>query len=1191
MKKLLISLIALLVSNLVLAQSDSQNYIQTTTYKIKTTDGIIDENGNAISSDNKIENITYFDGFGKPKQNIAKQGGGNKQDIIIPILYDNTGRQAMEYLPYADPNQTEATSNLDYREQQVLFDEDNVLIGELNNYYINKYPSDISISSPNPFSKKVYEPSPLNRVLEQAAPGSDWSLDNGHTIKYEYSNNLANEVKMFAAKHINNNRMLTELEYNGFYAANMLYKSIVKDENWQPGQTYEKDHTVEEYKDKLGRVVLTRAYDGAIGSHDTYYVYDDYGNLTYVLPPLTFDQASITQQVLDDICYQYKYDHKSRLVEKKIPGKGWEYIVYDKLDRPVMTQDELMREDDKWLFAKFDAIGRPVYSGLVVNRDSRTVVQDAVSNFSILFEQRTTSINTIGGTEIYYTNNVFPNTDGLEILTVNYYDDYEIGTQITFNPANGAGVWEGMTASTNVKGLPTVSRVKVLGTKDWIISSIYYDDDGRAWETHEKNEYLKTDDWVLNKLDFAGKVLKSYSFHVKDGVFTSTDDVFTYDHMDRLLTQTQKIANENTELIVSNEYDEVGQLVKKNVGNELSNPLQEIDLSYNVRGWLKEINNVENLGSDLFSFKVNYNQQEGAVQYDDLYNGNISQTIWKTASIDPITNVSEEKRAYSYDYDALNRIKKGTSRKGENLDVYTRYHLRKVNYDKNGNITELHRDGKLNIVDELSYSYENGNQLFNVTDAISAFDGEGFEDRNVNNTFDPHNNDYSYDSNGNMTSDKNKDIVDIKYNHLDLPVQVSFSTGSKISYVYDANGTKLQKTVQEAENPMITKTIYVGKFQYQSVTEISSTNDNYLLTFINQPEGYIEPEVDPSDPQKIVGYSYTFQYVDHLGNIRLSYQDIDENGSIDPATEIKEENNYYPFGLKQQGYNNQIVGPENKYKFGGEEFEDDLGKNTVAYQWRDYDPAIARFNKVDRYAEKYFDQTPYHFTKNNPIRFVEMNGDSIWFTHEVIENEIVFTMHFRGKVYNTSDSNVDMTKYANDLSKKLANAFSNSDVRTDIQIEAVTSLKDVKESDHLQVIVDEIEPDTEDNTIGVAYLYHKISYVVALGTWSTDIESMVETGLHELGHNFGLEHSWEDGFSDSNNASNPMNRKSIKRDYFSESQIFRMQFTVKYRQNSGKPTQKATETTNNWLWNTSSNLLPYDFNVKKGDIIPTIVKE
>lgn len=73
-----------------------------------------------------------------------------------------------------------------------------------------------------------------------------------------------------------------------------------------------------------------------------------------------------------------------------------------------------------------------------------------------------------------------------------------------------------------------------------------------------------------------------------------------------------------------------------------------------------------------------------------------------------------------------------------------------------------------------------------------------------------------------------------------------------------------------------------------------------------------------------------------------------------------------------------INGTENNYQtFQGQEEEKELGKNTYAFQWRDYDPAIARFNKIDRFAEKYYSITPYHFAANNPVFFNEIAGDSI----------------------------------------------------------------------------------------------------------------------------------------------------------------------------------------------------------------------
>lgn len=54
-----------------------------------------------------------------------------------------------------------------------------------------------------------------------------------------------------------------------------------------------------------------------------------------------------------------------------------------------------------------------------------------------------------------------------------------------------------------------------------------------------------------------------------------------------------------------------------------------------------------------------------------------------------------------------------------------------------------------------------------------------------------------------------------------------------------------------------------------------------------------------------------------------------------------------------------------------------MGLNWLDYGWRNYDPAIGRFNKVDRFAEKYYDKTTYGYAGNNPIVFVDIQGDSL----------------------------------------------------------------------------------------------------------------------------------------------------------------------------------------------------------------------
>ena len=47
------------------------------------------------------------------------------------------------------------------------------------------------------------------------------------------------------------------------------------------------------------------------------------------------------------------------------------------------------------------------------------------------------------------------------------------------------------------------------------------------------------------------------------------------------------------------------------------------------------------------------------------------------------------------------------------------------------------------------------------------------------------------------------------------------------------------------------------------------------------------------------------------------------------------------------------------------------------YHARYYDPRTSVFLGVDRFAEKYASLTPYHYAANNPIMFIDINGDSL----------------------------------------------------------------------------------------------------------------------------------------------------------------------------------------------------------------------
>ncbi|MEK6153146.1 RHS repeat-associated core domain-containing protein [Flavobacteriaceae bacterium 3-367] len=137
------------------------------------------------------------------------------------------------------------------------------------------------------------------------------------------------------------------------------------------------------------------------------------------------------------------------------------------------------------------------------------------------------------------------------------------------------------------------------------------------------------------------------------------------------------------------------------------------------------------------------------------------------------------------------------------------------------------------------------------------------------------------------------------------------------------------------------------------------------LQFFNHAEGYIEPDGSG-------GYDYIFQYKDHLGNIRLAYHNSGTPSS--PTLQIREENNYYPFGLKHKGYNGGQVGRDHKFEFQGVEFEESLDVNLHEMDFRQYDPALGRFMSIDPLGEERMWVSPYNFVQNNPILRIDPVG-------------------------------------------------------------------------------------------------------------------------------------------------------------------------------------------------------------------------
>ncbi|WP_349362212.1 RHS repeat domain-containing protein [Flavobacterium tructae] len=391
---------------------------------------------------------------------------------------------------------------------------------------------------------------------------------------------------------------------------------------------------------------------------------------------------------------------------------------------------------------------------------------------------------------------------------------------------------------------------------------------------------------------------------------------------------------------------------------------------------------------DLFAFKINYGKQPGNSQVQALYNGNISETTWKT-------NTDVTKRSYGYQYDNLNRLTSAIYSKPNDAIPASGAYNESLSCDKNGNIKSLQRYGASDApsivfqIDDLTYGYldQNSNQLTKVTDSPAGNDNEGFKDGNKTGD------DFTYDTNGNMIADKNKNITEIQYNQLNLPKKITFGTSGSIEYIYNVAGQKLEKIV--SANEIVTKTDYLNGFQYNFVDYGGPATDDPGSTdpLVDDPDpvptdpptessrfSTMVSQAAPSKPTleffpttegyyDYISKKYVYQYKDHLGNVRVSYA----KNTVTQVLEIIEENNYYPFGLKHTGYNDYVAS-NNKYKYNGKELQDELGLNMYDYGARNYAPALGRWMNIDPLAEKMRRYSPYNYAFDNPIYFIDPDG-------------------------------------------------------------------------------------------------------------------------------------------------------------------------------------------------------------------------
>ena len=700
------------------------------------------------------------------------------------------------------------------------------------------------------------------------------------------------------------------LTQNGYYPAGSLAKETTTDPDGKKTETF---------KDLLGNTVMQRTG----GSLCTYYVYDNLNLLRFVLPP-----KYQTDKNLAATCYEYHYDKRGRIIYKKLPGSGFVEFWYDNADRMIFMQDAEMRNANKFRFYVYDKFNHLVVQGLCSSLPSSTAVFNA-------------TLGTSGG--LLGTGYSYPSGLGtVELEIANYYDGNQSGNSRFSNltlpntSVSQKGLLTGVvTAATNGELLVQAMQYDIKGN---VINSKAKDIGGRI--VSNTSSYTYTNQLAQSTttigVGYGGNMTMTESINYNPHNNQKSGDAITINH------GTAKSAT------TTYAHDSLGRL--SNVARPtLSSTNRDVSYTYDLRSW------TTNISTSTFIEELFYTNGPGTA----YYNGNISSIRWKD-------NSQSAKRGYKFSYDTANRLTSGAYGEGDALSSNTGRYSESMSYDANGNITSLTRYGKGTLMDNLTISYT-GNQPTSVSESASDNNTSGsFEYKKANGSG------YKFNANGSLIADKSRGIAYITYDLNNNPKQIYFTNGSVTKYVYSASGQKL-RAVHYTAKPNITRTWGEKPAELTVAQILLADSTDYLLggslTMKNGridkylfEGGYAQASVASSTTDNFAFYFYN---QDHLGNIR---EVVDASGNVQQVT------NYYPFGAPYADASGSTNSDFQPYKYNGKELDKMHGLNTYDYGARQHDPILARWDRIDPLAEKYYNVSPYVYCINSPVNYVDLDG-------------------------------------------------------------------------------------------------------------------------------------------------------------------------------------------------------------------------
>lgn len=662
---------------------------------------------------------------------------------------------------------------------------------------------------------------------------------------------------------------------NSYYAANQLKGTLTTNNSGLEKWVFEDRGGKPIYETVLqeSKTVIVNQNVSTVKTYaTTYYVYDEMDRLRFVLPPKAVQAAAagtVSQAVLDELCFAYKYDAKGRQYAIHKPGEqGYTELVYNVEGQVIMRRSPLENTMGRWEMIFYDRQGRVMATGLYRGANTR---EDWQNRANAQVDLGTTNVSHYHWGAGRYSYPVQGTVNYIDFMSYNYYDSYESNHPLATENFSSMPIQaylssvadaEPYVQGSSTYGLLTSSAVRVIKptglipyNADWTYSKIFYDKENRPIYTVSQNATGGKDTSAI-QYNYKGQVLISLRHHRNlGGAGKWVREYYrnTYNADNSQLVQSEhKTDNTSWKLLNSHIYDELGRVKLTTYGTNAETQ----NFSYNIRGELQGINE---------TYARTGNKEGQAITFGELlrydygftqprYDGLVAGMVWRGSG-----GGNANAHAYGYSYDLSGRMLKGEYNQGSTSPSNTpatgwsqgqKDYTETVSYDIGGNIQSLKRKGvgvngsMVGVVDldRLNYTYTaNSNKLQKVVDTVTTNYNRGDY---LNGTVQG----YTYDAGGNIVSDLSKGISSIVNTYFNKPQIITFSNGNKIYYTYDAGGAKLQE--QTIVGSDTTRADYLGNAQYK----------NHVLQSLSTGVG--RTNMTKGSP------SEEYFIKDHLGNVR-----------------------------------------------------------------------------------------------------------------------------------------------------------------------------------------------------------------------------------------------------------------------------------------------------------------------------------